>query len=773
MSRIKRRHFLQSAGSMLAAIGLSQSDFFRQGDRVGRVLAQNTPRKLALLVGINNYPAPAELKGCMNDVELQKMLLMHRFGFLEDDILELTDFSDIEPTRENILQAFQTHLIEQAKPGDVVVFHFSGHGSMVKDPNPIRVRNESGAEVIYEHNGTLVPKDFNAISQTDSEVVVPDIMGRSLFLMMNAIDTDNLTVILDSCHSGGGTRGNVVTRAAPRPLLRSGSSYVGSPEEFEFQQRLLAGKMTMEEFQQRRQRGIAKGVAIGSALRDQLAIDDNPFGNYHGGTFTYLLTRYLWQASGEPSAAAVENALLLSTRSRAESVGGDQAPDFYYMPEANQQRPIYFVGGTGRSAEAVITNITGDQIQFWLGGVSSRSLASGSIAGAVFTVFDQSGQAIGEIEQVNRTDLYGTGKLITGQLEALQEGQFLRERVRNIPADLAVNVGLDASLEGELEAAQAALQSVGRVRVLAPGEAGAEYLLGRFTETYQQRSPADGAATSPALGSIGLFTYDGNPLSSAHFTPVGDPVNRAIARLVPQFKTLLARKILGLVQTGESSALPVTVKILAMDAQTQATSVVAEVSSRGAQEAGLATNTAPSAPQFLSGSTLKVEVTNGDERDLYVSILVIAADGAMVPLYPANFIDAEEFPRIPRKQPDRPPEPVVLPRVGDETNFVVRGSFGFPEILVLVSTEPLYEALKAMETIARGRNLSRGQILALRGDESNSIVDLLLGDLTNLTRSVRSGAGDGTIVSEAADAQVDTSAVAALSATIQVIPNSA
>ena len=53
MVRISRRQFFQFAGSTLATLGLSQLNLQRQGDRYGHVLAQSTPRKVALLVGIN------------------------------------------------------------------------------------------------------------------------------------------------------------------------------------------------------------------------------------------------------------------------------------------------------------------------------------------------------------------------------------------------------------------------------------------------------------------------------------------------------------------------------------------------------------------------------------------------------------------------------------------------------------------------------------------------------------------------------------------------
>jgi hypothetical protein len=101
---MKRRNFLHFAGTALATLGLSQTDFLRQADHVGRVLAQGTPRKLALLVGINHYPeAVGSLNGCLTDVRLQKHLLIHRFGFNPADVIEISDDVATKPTRANIL----------------------------------------------------------------------------------------------------------------------------------------------------------------------------------------------------------------------------------------------------------------------------------------------------------------------------------------------------------------------------------------------------------------------------------------------------------------------------------------------------------------------------------------------------------------------------------------------------------------------------------------------------------------------------------------------
>ncbi|MBR8833726.1 MAG: caspase family protein [Stigonema ocellatum SAG 48.90 = DSM 106950] len=184
---MNRRHFLQFAGSALSTLGLTHLDIINQGNRYAQVLAQSTPRKLALLVGINKYPRDrrnlSNLRGCITDVKLQEELLVHRFGFNRDDIVKLTDDIDsppeYQPTRKNILEKFKKHLINQAKPGDVVVFHFSGHGSFLPDPNPIAKCTDGKSD--DESNSTFVVAD-----QIQNNYA-PDIMGRTLFLLRLAL----------------------------------------------------------------------------------------------------------------------------------------------------------------------------------------------------------------------------------------------------------------------------------------------------------------------------------------------------------------------------------------------------------------------------------------------------------------------------------------------------------------------------------------------------------------------------------------------------------
>jgi hypothetical protein len=152
-------------------------------------------RKLALLVGIDHYQAVTGLNGCVNDVERMKGVLVGQFGFRDDDVLIL---KNDDATNAGIRRAFQKHLIDQAKTDDVVVFHFSGHGSRMKDV--------SGDEP-DGWDETIVPVD----SRKQGIYDIPDDDLNDLLRKL-AAKTKYVTFILDSCHSGSASRGGVLVR---------------------------------------------------------------------------------------------------------------------------------------------------------------------------------------------------------------------------------------------------------------------------------------------------------------------------------------------------------------------------------------------------------------------------------------------------------------------------------------------------------------------------------------------------------------------------------
>ena len=395
MNRTTRRQFLQFTGSALASIGINQLLWQQQSLlRYGQVLAQSTPRKLALIVGINQYKSQP-LEGCLNDVDLQRNLLIHRFGFNPKDILVLPD---AQATREGILTAFEEHLIKQAKPGDVVVYHYSGHGSRISDPNPIVVEpNEEGL------NGTFVPVDANLpAGYPEVGGTVQDIMGHTLFLLMSALKTENVTVVLDSCFSGGATR---ESRVRSR---NGGKNILVSANEKTYQEQWLSRlKMSPEEFVRGYRAGVAKGVVLAATAPDQLAREINING-FKSGIFSYLLTHLFWQENSN-----IEKIFTKILPEIPENF--DQKPGYEVKPGTRyQQQPLYFINSPNSTAQAVVTRVSGDTAQLWLGGVDLRKVE----AGTVFTRVKGTGQ----VRVLVRDGIVAQGKIE----KAVTEGTLLR-----------------------------------------------------------------------------------------------------------------------------------------------------------------------------------------------------------------------------------------------------------------------------------------------------------------------------------------------------------
>ncbi|MGB3138866.1 MAG: caspase family protein [Nodosilinea sp.] len=762
MPSMKRRHFLQFSGSALAALGLSQTNFLRQANHYGSALAQSTPRKLALLVGINQYPDQyvSSLSGCLNDVEMQYQLLVNRFGFKPSDVLMVTDDSALQPTRANILEAFEEHLIKQAKPGDVVVFHYSGHGSLVNDPSPIRVA-QCGQGYAAGLNGTLVPRDVEFGSE-GSDIVVPDIMGRSLFLLTERINTDSVTLVLDSCFSGAGTRGNARVRSATSSRLtsRDGVSLVASAEELEQQQRWMQDlELDEAEFQQRRSQGIAKGVALGSASCDQEAYE-LPYDNGKvAGAFTYLLTSYLWQTPAPKSASDVKVDLVRSTQvAVARSRREEQVPIFEQAPSSNNlAQPFYFVDALAPFADAVVKSVTGDQVELWLGGVSYQNLETVR-KGTVYTLVAPNTD-LGEIVVESRSGLLAYGNL-SGTAAALTPGMLLREKLLAIPTP-TLRIGVDASLAAEQAAAEAALQTVlqpaGRsdqalITVLPVNQqSNLEFVLARTTEAVrsQLRQPAPSVGLPP-LGTVALYSDDLTSFVPNTAGAVNESATAAVNRMEQQLRRLLVIRTLQSL-TGMASDLQVSGEIFTTSGQGPVVALV----SRGSQ--------GRSQPQaagytYQTGEVFEITLQNAEPSEVYLSALAIDSAGEIIVLHPAGFDDPDAAALVEGSSS------LTVPRQQDGIRLRFAEA-GLLEIITIVSQKPLRGLLQALKAIAE--NPSRGSQGPVGFDEGNplALIDTLLGDIDDISRSV---SVEPTAVSES-DTAVDSGAIAAFSTVIEIV----
>ncbi|MBD2541998.1 caspase family protein [Coleofasciculus sp. FACHB-SPT36] len=700
MSRISRRHFLQFAGSTITTLGLSQLDIINKGNRYAQVLAQNTPRKLALLVGINDYPANdrflRNLEGCVTDVALQEELLVHRFGFNPSDIVKLTSNQAPaqQPTRNNIFTAFEEHLIKQAKPGDVVVFHFSGHGSRLRDPNPIQ--GCSNQAFNDEFNSTLV------VADEGQKGLAPDIMGRTLFLLMSALNTENVTVVLDSCHSGGGTRGNFRVRSVPGDKLNP------SPEEIAYQKSWMERLQLSEaELARRRCAGVAKGVVFASAQREEEALDAE-FDGFSAGAFTYLMTQYLWQKTDTVGSAIAQITTGINSLS-------SQVP----LADGDPKKPVYFINKQLPPTDAVITKVEGDKATLWLGGVDSESLEAFQ-PGATFAIVDDKGQTSGKLQLISpRSGLRGEAKLVDKATNtSLKPGTLLQEASRVVPADLKLSIGLDPSLAGETNAAKQELSAINRIAAMpaqsgnVPYPGGVQYIFSRMTADYQQKLQKQGA-NLPAVGSIGLFT-EGLELVPKSFGEPGESVTAAVERLAAKLKSLLAVRIIKKTLNADSSQLSVEVS---MNLVEQPNQTLARTSSRGRNTRQELEQTY--ANKLPVNKLFQFRVTNHESSDLYLTTLLIDSTGGLVVVFPYQWPASNETMKL---------RPNQTQLIGDPQQMKLRAiATGTGEALVIVSRSPLERAVKTLASLAAELNQDRG---ALELKEPVEVMGDLLDDLS-------------------------------------------
>jgi len=197
---------------LVAAFITVSPQVFPQNSNKTVVLTEtkDLPRFL-LQVGISKYKYVRQLKGTENDIKDLQSVLQQRFSTAGQK-WQTVQLINEQATHEAIEKAFKAHLIENAKknPNAIVIFQYSGHGSQVVDTNG----DESDGL-----DETLVP-----IDSRDPQNKVFDITDDKLNEWFQELSkfTSNITFILDSCHSGTGTRGdeairNVETDTRPQP----------------------------------------------------------------------------------------------------------------------------------------------------------------------------------------------------------------------------------------------------------------------------------------------------------------------------------------------------------------------------------------------------------------------------------------------------------------------------------------------------------------------------------------------------------------------------
>lgn len=137
----------------------------------------------ALCVGINAYPAPNALRGCVADARLWASTLTE-LGFETPRVL-----ADGAATRHGILAELKA-LVEGSRAGDVLVFQYAGHG--------VQFEGDTSGDDEDGRDEGLVAVDMN-----EGGLILDDELSSLFGTLPQGV---SLTCFLDCCHSGTATR---------------------------------------------------------------------------------------------------------------------------------------------------------------------------------------------------------------------------------------------------------------------------------------------------------------------------------------------------------------------------------------------------------------------------------------------------------------------------------------------------------------------------------------------------------------------------------------
>ncbi|MEH1911822.1 caspase family protein [Nostoc sp.] len=679
---MKRRRFLQRIGSILAVLGVTEAEWLILGNRYYQALAEPSPRKLALLIGINQYPQIPALSGCLTDVELQRELLIHRFGFQGSDILTLTEE---EASREFIEAAFSDHLSKQAKAGDVVVFHFSGYGSHVKlETSPDTMQN------------ALVPANGSKDSQNEKIVNVNYILEETLLLLLRSLPTDRVTAVLDTSYYAA----NTVLGLKSRALQES-----------------VEAKLAVDELdllkQLKTQNLPSTPVVLAATSNPKQSAREGLFSGFSAGLFTYALTQYLW----EFTPATTIQVALSHVENSLSKLGSKQQPALLSSQKNQHIKSLLPENIIG--AEGAVTAIEedGKTVHLWLGGLPPQVLLYYGV-NSRFT--------LATTEQLvlrSRTGL--TAKAQIAKIEGanpLQVGQLVQEAVRVLPRNINLTIALDTGLQRiERVDATSAFAAFSHVSIVVAGEKPADYLFAKLQEIPSR---------------YGLFSLGGELIPNTT-GEVGEAVKLTVQRLAAKLSTLLAAKLWRLTENQGSSRLGVkaTLEIISdtspsvvMQRQTVRTFKTETSIKKSVQTRLIASVPTPIVP---IGSRMQYRVENQSDRPVYLILLGLNNNHTAIAFH---FWDTPQEPNTADTKPllkevvIAPGETLTLPQTNAASAWVISEPAFFDEQQLILSTAPFSETLAALNT-AKYSTAEQSPISPLLN--SLDVAQALLQDLDN------------------------------------------
>ncbi|NES67794.1 MAG: DUF4384 domain-containing protein, partial [Okeania sp. SIO2D1] len=686
------------------------------------------------------------------DVEMQQELLVHKFGFLPTDILTLTNK---QATRENIETAFINHLTNQARPDDLVLFHFSGYGSRVSKMIDENEQNESSSSKLTFQN-TLVPVD--GVPPNNEGRAINDVLEETLWLLVQSLETTKVVTVLDTSYVYPGKSLQGFLRVRSRPS--STTEEINKKEKA--MQTLLRDRQNLARGELINQNQLP-GLIL-NASRDSQFATETDWNGFSSGLFTYALTQNLWHTT---PATKLQISFARAASFVEQLAGPYQQPD---LKEATQQSIAQFTPEAtitpvatryqnlltplSPPASGLVTSVedNGKTATLWLGGLPINVLdavKSNSLFTTVPSSDLNSNNYLFQLQISSRTGLtakasiiietnisqelsdqekqqFKNGENLNNQTQKntqtsspnpqLLAGEVVREKIRILPKPTELMITLDPELSRiERVDATSGFSAESQVTVVNNTQA-ADYVFSRVRETTIAQSLS---APLPSMyqGRYALFSLGQVliPNSVGEGGEGGEAVKVAVQRLSSQLKTLLAAKILRLTSNESSTQIKVRANFATITPEAK---IVMRRETLGVtNEAKFKTNIEGVGSFGVSdglltlpvGSRIQCRLYNDGDRPVYFMLFSLDSSGRILVLdptvsnQPLNNNDSSQTGLVisPEDSVNMPPVISNFPRDTESFGWKLIGPEGLVESLIICSNQPFKETIAALNEEAR------------------------------------------------------------------------
>jgi hypothetical protein len=560
--------------------------------------APKDPTSRALIIAISDYGTPPpdprtqaarkayRALNSKNDVPLVRGALLEH-GFADSDIRVLADSA---ATRAGILAAFD-RLVTESGPGDVVVIHYSGHGHQIADDDGDEMDGYDEVLVPYGAPASFVEGYHGELHVRDDEV------GAFVQRLRRKVGPGgNVTVFLDACYSGTGTRGEdeLPSRGEPQPLGPPAPVAPGRGDEpidatgFELPERATRSAAGSDE-----DAGLAPFAVLSAASHKEVAWETYDLdGRTKVGSLSFALARSLPKLRPGDSYRLLFDDVVRAMAGRvrqAPQLEGDRDVVVFgnrLRPQAPYAEVDTVLGGSAIIRAGTLLGVNeGSVVEFHPRGTAdpakSQALARGTVSAA--TPLDA------------RVELEGS---VPGGLS--ESWVFV---TRYSSGDLAARVKLSPNLDAATQASlEDAFSKYGLVRLV---DAGADLVVIPGPDGLEARALPERRLVSG--GKAGL-------------TP------EAVALGVVDFARSIYLRRLSLDAPALKARLDLRRVKLEKDLLGRAT---------GCALADWSEKDAPSGVvRLIPGDAYRIKVVNDSERSLYVTLLDIMPDGSVTQLFP-------------------------------------------------------------------------------------------------------------------------------------------